>query len=134
MKPNDYYRKLTASISDAEIRLIAALMSDYVGSENAVRLEALCARASMDERKIRMILEKLVKEYRYPVCAFSGKPGRYLARSYQEALPAKLELLSRAEEMKARAMSYDNCHYPPTDIDEPELVQPVLLDVPVWRW
>jgi hypothetical protein len=130
MNPNDYYRKLSASISDAEIRLIAALMSDYIGEENAVRLETLCKRASMDERKVRMILERLVKEYRYPVCAFSGKPGRYLARSYQEALPAKLELLSRAEETKARALAYDRCAYPPEEVGEPDFVQPFLVDIP----
>ena len=38
ISPKDYFKKLAFSIKDAEIRLVAAIMSDYVGEENAVRL------------------------------------------------------------------------------------------------
>jgi MarR-like DNA-binding transcriptional regulator SgrR of sgrS sRNA len=41
---------------------VAAVMSDYVGEENAVRLDVLCGRLSMDERKVRIILGRLVTE------------------------------------------------------------------------
>ena len=79
ISPKDYFKKLAFSIKDAEIRLVAAIMSDYVGEENAVRLDTLCRRVSMDERKVRLILGKLVTEYGVPVCAHSGKAGRWPA-------------------------------------------------------
>jgi len=66
MNPRDYYRKLSGDITDAEIRLVALVMSDYIGEDNAIRLEDLCKLTSMEERKVRMILERLVTEYRLP--------------------------------------------------------------------
>src|SRR5690606_22968033 len=85
MNPNDYYRMKSAEIKEADIRLVAAVMSEHVGEENLIRIEALCRRVSMDDRKVRIILEKLVTEYHLPVCAHSGKAGRWLARSFDEA-------------------------------------------------
>lgn len=139
MNPKEYYRKLSFSIKDAEIRLVAAVMSDYVGEENAVRLEVLCGRVGMDERKVRMILEKLVTEYGLPVCAHSGKAGRWLARSFDEARATQAEYYSRAAADKRRGDAFNNCHYPP-EFEEIIEVQPALLDVPEpdpvphWRW
>ena len=36
MNPNDYYRLKSAEITEADIRLVAAIMSEHVGEENAV--------------------------------------------------------------------------------------------------
>ena len=140
MNPKEFYRKLSFSIKDAEIRLVAAVMSDYVGEENAVRLEDLCGRLSMDERKVRIILGRLVTEYGLPVCAHSGKAGRWLARTFDEARPTQAEYYSRAREDKLRGDAFNSCHYPPEQADEIREVQPALLEVPEpdpiphWRW
>lgn len=140
MNPREYYRKLSFSIKDAEIRLVAAVMSDYVGEENAVRLEDLCGRLSMDERKVRIILAKLVTEYGLPVCAHSGKAGRWLARSYEEARETQMEHYSRMAAEKEHGDAFNRCHYPPEQVEEIREVQPALLDIPEpepryhWGW
>jgi len=102
ISPKDYFKKLAFSIKDAEIRLVAAIMSDYIGEENAVRLDALCRRVSMDERKVRLILGKLVTEYGVPVCAHSGKAGRWPARTYEDAAVTQAEHYARAVAEKRR--------------------------------
>ena len=140
MNPNDFYRMKSAEIKEADIRLVAAIMSDYIGEENAVRLDALCRRVSMDERKVRLILGKLVTEYGVPVCAHSGKAGRWLARSFDEARETQAEYYSRAREDKRRGDAFNTCNYPPVQAEELRELQPTLLDVPEpdpvphWRW
>lgn len=128
MRPDEYYHKLSYSIKDAEIRLVAAVMSDYVGEENAVKLDALCRRLGMDERKVRIILAKLVTDYLIPVCAHSGKAGRWMARNYDEARPTQAEHYSRSAEDKRRGDAFNNCHYPPVDVPV-EAVQPSMFEV-----
>jgi hypothetical protein len=140
MTPRDYYRKLSHDITDAEIRLVAFTMADYVGEDNAIRLEDLCKITSMDERKVRMILERLVTEYHLPVCAHSGKAGRWLARTYGDAKVTQAEHYARAAAEKRRGDAYNSCRYPPEETGEIKPVQPALLDVPEpdiiphWRW
>lgn len=129
MNPNDYYRMKSAEIKEADIRLVAACMSDHVGEENLIRIEALCRRVSMDDRKVRIILEKLTTEYHLPVCAHSGKAGRWLARSYEEAKPTQMEHYSRSKADKRRGDAFNSCHYPPVSIDEIEISQPALFEV-----
>ena len=130
----------SAEIKEADIRLVAAVMSEHVGEENAVRLDALCRRVSMDERKVRLILGKLVTEYGVPVCAHSGKAGRWLARSFDEARETQAEYYSRAREDKRRGDAFNTCNYPPVQAEELRGVQPMLLDVPEpdpiphWGW
>jgi len=75
MKPNDYYRLKSAEIKEADIRLVAAVMSEHVGEENAVRMEKLVARCGLGERQVRDILEVLVKDYKWPIGAHAGKAG-----------------------------------------------------------
>ena len=130
ISPKDYFKKLAFSIKDAEIRLVAAIMSDYIGEENAVRLDALCRRVSMDERKVRLILGKLVTEYGVPVCAHSGKAGRWLARTYEDAKVTQAEHYARAVAEKRRGDAYNSCHYPPKEAQELKQVQPTLLEMP----
>jgi len=140
MTPRDYYRKLSHDITDAEIRFVAITMADYIGEDNAIRLEDLCKLLAMDERKVRMILERLVTEYRLPVCAHSGKAGRWLARTYEDATVTQAEHYARAAAEKRRGDAYNSCHYPPDETGEVKPVQPALLDVPEpdiiphWRW
>ena len=76
MNPNEYYRLKSAEIQEADIRLVAACMSDHVGEENAVRLESLVARSGLGERQVRDILKVLVKDYGWPIGAHAGKAGR----------------------------------------------------------
>ena len=140
ISPKDYFKKLAFSIKDAEIRLVAAIMSDYIGEENAVRLEALSGRVSMDERKVRIILRRLRNEYGLPVCSISGKPGYWLAHSLSETKPSEIEFRSRARENIENANAYQRCNYPPEQAEELREVQPALLEVPEpdpvphWRW
>ena len=140
MNPRDYYRKLSHDITDSEIRLVALTMADYIGEDNAIRLEDLCKLLAMDERKVRMILERLVTEYRLPVCAHSGKAGRWLARSFDEARETQAEYYSRAREDKRRGDAFNSCNYPPKPTEELRELQPTLIDVPepdpipFWRW
>jgi DNA-binding IscR family transcriptional regulator len=139
MNPKDFYRKLSFSIKDAEIRAVAAVMCEHIGEENAVRLEALASRVSMDDRKVRIILRRLRNEFGLPVCSISGKAGYWLARSLSETKPAEIEFRSRARENIENANAYQNCQYPPKQVEELCEVQPALIEVepeyiPYWRW
>ena len=60
MNPREYYHIKTASITEADVRLVAACMTEYIGEENAVRIEQLSGRVGMHERQVRDILETLV--------------------------------------------------------------------------
>ena len=130
MNPSDYYRLKSAEIKEADVRLVAACMTEYIGEENAVRIEDLSGRVSMDERKVRLILEKLVTEYGLPVCAHSGKAGRWLARSFDEARETQAEYYSRAAADKRRGDAFNRCNYPPKQAEELREVQPALIEVP----
>ncbi|HQH28125.1 MAG TPA: hypothetical protein PLP17_12060 [Oligoflexia bacterium] len=140
MNPNDYYRLKSGEIREADIRLVAACMSDHVGEENAVRLETLVARCGLGERQVRDILEVLVKDHGWPIGAHSGKAGRWLARSFDEARETQAEYYSRAREDKRRGDAFNTCNYPPKPAEELRELQPTLIDVPepdpipFWRW
>ena len=92
----------TAQITEADVRLVAACMTDYIGEENAVRLDALCRRVSMDERKVRDILETLVIQYGWPVCAHAGKAGRWIATSEDDRWLVIGDLDSRIKALRER--------------------------------
>ena len=47
MNPIDFYRMKSAEIKEADIRLVAAVMSEHVGEESAVRMEKLVARCGL---------------------------------------------------------------------------------------
>lgn len=130
MNPREHYRKLSFSIKDAEIRAVAAVMCEHIGEQNAVRLEALSGRVSMDERKARIILRRLRNEYGLPVCSISGKPGYWLAHSLSETKPSEIEFRSRARENIENANAYQRCNYPPEQAEELREVQPTMFDMP----
>jgi len=112
MNPREYYHLKTASITEADVRLVAACMSDHVGEENAVRLEALVARCGLGERQVRDILEVLVKDYKWPIGAHAGKAGRWIIANEQERWHVANELLSRENELRARRKVIEQAHIP----------------------
>ena len=112
MNPNDYYRLKSAEITEADIRLVAAVMSEHVGEENAVRLESLVARCGLGERQVRDILEVLVKDHGWPIGAHAGKAGRWIIANEQERWHVANELLSRENEIRARRKVIEQAHIP----------------------
>jgi hypothetical protein len=112
MNPNDYYRLKSAEIKEADIRLVAAVMSEHVGQENAVRLESLVARSGLGERQVRDILGVLVKDYKWPIGAHAGKAGRFIIANEQERWHVANELLSREDELRARRRIIEQAHLP----------------------
>ena len=102
MNPRDYYRMKTASITEADVRLVAACMTDYIGEANAVRIENLAGRVDMHERQVRDILETLVIVYGWPVCAHAGKAGRWIATSEDDRWRVIGDLDSRIKSLRER--------------------------------
>ncbi len=102
MNPNDYYRLKSGEIREADIRLVAACMSDHVGEENAVRLETLVARCGLGERQVRDILETLVIVYGWPVCAHAGKAGRWIATNEEDRWQVIGDLDARIKSLRER--------------------------------
>lgn len=112
MNPNDYYRMKSAEIQEADIRLVAACMSEHIGEENAVRLDRLVARCGLGERQVRDILEVLVKDYKWPIGAHAGKAGRWIIATEEERWHVANELLSRENELRARRRIIEQAHLP----------------------
>jgi hypothetical protein len=102
MTPDEFYRLKSAAITDAEVRLVAAVMSDYVGEENAVRLERLAARVGLGERQVRDILETLVVTYGWPIGAHAGKAGRWIIANEEERWRVLGDLDSRQKALYTR--------------------------------
>lgn len=84
MNPSDYYRLKSAEIKEADVRLVAACMSEHIGEQNAVRIEALAARVDMGERQVRDILEALVTEHSWLIGAHAGRAGRWIIATDEE--------------------------------------------------
>jgi hypothetical protein len=102
MNPAEFYRLKSAQITDAEVRLVAAVMSDYVGEENAVRLERLSARVGLGERQVRDILETLVVSYGWPIGAHAGRAGRWIIANEEERWKVLGDLDSRQKALYTR--------------------------------
>ena len=64
MNPREYYHFKTAQITEADVRLVAEVMSEHVGKENRISKNELCARVSMSERKVRDILAVIAINYK----------------------------------------------------------------------
>ena len=102
MNPREYYHLMTASITEADIRLVAACMTDYIGEENAVRIENLAGRVGFGERQVRDILETLVITYGWPICAHAGKAGRWIATNEDDRWQVIGDLDSRIKALRER--------------------------------
>lgn len=112
MNPADFYRMKSFEIQEADIRLVAACMSEHVGEESAVRLDSLVSRCGLGERQVRDILEVLVKKYHWPIGAHAGKAGRWIIETEQERWHVANELLSRENELRARRKVIEQAHLP----------------------
>lgn len=140
MNPREYYKRMASRITEADIRFVAALMTDYIGEENAVRLDDLCRRAGFGERQVRDMLETITVFYGIPIGSHSGKAGRWIIANENERQSVIAELASRRNALDDRIKAVRGVRLPvelPVEIKE---VQPALLDVPEpdpiphWRW
>ena len=102
MNLREYYHLKTASITEADVRLVAACMTDHIGEQNAVRIEDLSGRVGFHERQVRDILETLVCSYGWPVCAHAGKAGRWLATNESDRWQVIGDLDSRIKSLRER--------------------------------
>lgn len=102
MNPSEFYRRKSAEIGNKEVMLVAAVMSDYVGEQNAVKLPQLCARVGINERQVRDILETLVTEFGWPIGAHAGKAGRWIIANEEERWKVIGDLESRYKALHAR--------------------------------
>lgn len=104
MNPKAIYEEMVRSIQDMDVRTAARTMSYHVGEAQAISLEMMTFAVFKvaDEnakRKTREILERLIEEHGFPVCSHSGKAGRWLAASKEEAAAAAAEREARAEKL-----------------------------------
>lgn len=129
MKPNEYYLKMVSSITEADVRLVAACMTDHIGYENSVKLGMLAARVSMDERKVREILAQLTKRYGWPIGGISGKAGRWIIVNEAERDMVLSDLGSRVSETQARVKALQNIKLAPEAPKEVKAVQPPMFDI-----
>ena len=102
MNPCEYYHLKTASITEADVRLVAACMTEHIGEQNAVRIEDLSGRVGFHERQVRDILETLVIQYGWPVCAHAGKAGRWIATTEEDRWQVIGDLDSRIKALRER--------------------------------
>ena len=102
MNPREYYRMKTAQITEADVRLVAACMTDYIGEQNAVRIEDLSGRVGFHERQVRDILETLVTVYHWPIGAHAGKAGRWIINDESERWQVLGDLESRIQSLRKR--------------------------------
>ena len=112
MIPSDYYRLKSAEIKEADIRLVAACMSEHIGEDNAVRIERLAAWVGFGERQVRDMLETLVVEYGWPIGAHAGTAGRWIINSEEERWHVANELLSRENTTRKRRMVIERAKLP----------------------
>ena len=83
MNPQDYYKRLIASITEDDVRRVAEVMVNHIGEENRITLQNLVALTKLNERTVRVILNTLVVEFGIPIGAFSGRAGRWICdRTY----------------------------------------------------
>ena len=102
MNPREYYHLKTATITEADVRLVAACMTDHIGEQNAVRIEQLSGRVGMHERQVRDILATLTTSYGWPIGAHAGKAGRWIIDNDDERWAVLGDLKSRVRELNKR--------------------------------
>lgn len=129
MKPNEYYLKMVSSITKADVRLVAACMTDHIGQENSVKLSMLAARVSMDERKVREILAQLTTQYGWPIGGISGKAGRWIIVNEAERDMVLADLGSRVNETKARMSALREAKLAPEPPKEVKATKPMLFEI-----
>ncbi len=143
MTPQEIYKRMVATIREADVRLVAACMENHIGQENAVTIQQLTARTGLHERVVRSILSTLVTDYGIPIGAQSGKAGRYIISTEDERQAVIADLRSRTAETEKRIKALQRAtliQTPPVELREPEGVQETLFDLPEpkktyqWGW
>lgn len=141
MNPRDYYRQKTASITEADVRLVAACMTEHIGEQNAVRIEDLSGRVGFGERQVRDMLETITTVYGIPIGSHSGKAGRWIIANEGERYGVIAELASRRNAIDDRIRAVREARLPvelPLDLQaaQAELFgEPVVGYVnPLGRW
>ena len=104
MKPNEYYKRMVSSITRADVRLVAACMTEHVGQENTVR-------------------------YGWPIGGISGRAGRWIIANEAEREMVIADLGSRIKETQARVKALQNIKLAPEAPKEVKAVQPPMFDV-----
>lgn len=114
MNPQDYYKRLIASITEDDVRRVAEVMAEHIGEENRITLQNLVALTKLNERTVRVILNTLVVEFGIPIGAHSGKDGRWIIDNKAEMDAVIAELTSRANKMNKRANALRRAVLPKT--------------------
>ena len=114
MNPQDYYKRLIASITEDDVRRVAEVMAEHIGEENRITLQNLVALTKLNERTVRVILNTLVVEFGIPIGAFSGRAGRWICANKRELDAVIAELTSRANKMNKRANALRRAVLPKT--------------------
>ena len=138
MNPNDYYKRLIASITEDDVRRVAEVMAEHIGEENRITLQNLVALTKLNERTVRVILNTLVVEFGIPIGAFSGRAGRWICANKRELDTVIADLESRATALHERANALRRAQLPSSDAQqeylfEPPKPQPWQLQHGAWK-
>jgi hypothetical protein len=117
MEPNAFYRKLASEITDSDLSRCLNKLSWHVGKENAVSLEELTQAlywngTDSNQRKVRILIERLVTEYHIPIGSVSGQSGRWIIANEIEKQEVAAELASREQALKERRLALLNTKLP----------------------
>ena len=123
MDLRDYYLMLANTITEADLRLAAVVLSAHVGKANAITKAELTQTlfgktTDSTERKARETLKRLVTECGIAIGSNSGSSGYYICETEAEKSECIAELKSRARELNERAYSLFSVSLPsPTTIN-----------------
>ena len=123
MDLREYYVAIASTITEADLRLAAAVMSAHVGKANAITKAELTQTlfgktTDSTERKARETLKRLVTECGIAIGSNSGSSGYYICETEAEKSECIAELKSRARELNERAYSLFSVSLPsPTTIN-----------------
>lgn len=102
MNPTEFYRIMAAEISDDDVKLIASIMANHIGEQNAITIPELVKQTGYHERKVRDILQILVLEHGWLIGSHAGMAGRWIISNEEERWHVANELRSREDELRAR--------------------------------
>ena len=123
MDLREYYAALASTITEADLRLAAVVLSAHVGKANVIMkaelIQMLFGKTTdSTERKARETLKRLVTECGIAIGSNSGSSGYYICETEAEKSECIAELKSRARELNERAYSLFNVSLPsPTTIN-----------------
>ena len=117
MDLREYYVAIASTITEADLRLAAAVMSAHVGKANAITKAELTQTlfgktTDPTERKARETLKRLVTECGIAIGSNSGSSGYYICANEAERQEAVAELKSRARQLNDRAFYLFNVKLP----------------------